>query len=109
MLAFAFVIRLNLAVVSKSSSVADTQRTNAEVSSSVSAFASMVRWMHMSADEFISGPSSQMEDRQPDLVASLAPLLRARSDLEPEDVEHLENLIRAAVRRSQAKRSQAGR
>ncbi|WP_372672773.1 hypothetical protein [Amycolatopsis kentuckyensis] len=35
----------------------------------------------------------------PDLVAELAPLLRARSDLQPQDVEHLEQLIGSAVRR----------
>ena len=40
----------------------------------------------------------------PELVTQLAPLLRARQDLEPEDVTYLEDVIRATVRRARAQR-----
>lgn len=43
-----------------------------------------------------------------DLVAELAPLLRARRDLDDMDVDHLQELIRSAVRRFQADRSREG-
>jgi hypothetical protein len=36
---------------------------------------------------------------EPDLLTELAPLLRARRDLDSKDVEYLEDLIGAAIRR----------
>lgn len=72
----------------------------------VAAFASMTSWLHMSADTFIHDPKhEERAAEEPDLVASLAPLLRARRDLEPEDVEHLEQLIASAARRFQRERA----
>ncbi|GEP32274.1 hypothetical protein NSZ01_00420 [Nocardioides szechwanensis] len=62
------------------------------------AFTSMVTWLNIAAENFIKS-ENQEEREEPDLVASLAPLLRARKDLKPQDVDHLEELISSAVRR----------
>lgn len=48
------------------------------------------------------------EQEEPDLVAELALLLRARRDLDDKDVDHLQELIRSAVRRFRADRSHEG-
>lgn len=63
------------------------------------AFTSMVTWLNISAEKFIKAVGDQADQEEPDLVAVLAPLLRARSDLQPADIEHLEQLIGSAVRR----------
>lgn len=65
------------------------------------AFTSMVTWLNISAESFIKAGDEHAEQEEPDLVAVLAPLLRARSDLKPADIEHLEQLIGSAVRRFQ--------
>lgn len=71
------------------------------------AFASMVTWLNIPAESFIKpvGREDDAEREEPDLVAVLAPLLRARRDLEPEDVDHLEQLIGSAVRRAHSERT----
>lgn len=72
----------------------------------VEAFATMVRWLEVPAEKFMID-DEELQRRAadpPDLVAELAPLLRARPDLEKEDVEHLEELIGSAVRRFNADR-----
>jgi transcriptional regulator with XRE-family HTH domain len=64
----------------------------------VDAFASLTRWLAMPAEAFITEGGN--DDRvEPELVAQLAPLLRARTDLDDKDVRYLEDLIGAAVRR----------
>lgn len=69
----------------------------------VSAFAAMTTWLRMPAESFyrVSAPSGE----EPELVAQLAPLLRARKDLGEKDIEYLEELIGGAVRRFRADRS----
>lgn len=67
-------------------------------------FATLVRWLGMPAEQFMVGEPTA--DREPDLVTQMAPLLRARKDLTKADVEHLEEIIRATVRRAQAVRSE---
>lgn len=62
------------------------------------AFTSMVTWLNIPAEKFIKAEGMDERD-EPDLVASLGPLLRARKDLKPQDVDHLEELISSAVRR----------
>ena len=73
----------------------------------VNAFAAMVRWLNMPAETFmVEGDQPDPADQeQPELVAQLAPLLRARPDLKKEDVDHLEQLIGSAVRRFNADRA----
>jgi transcriptional regulator with XRE-family HTH domain len=72
----------------------------------VEAFATMVRWLDVPAEEFMIDDEElkRRETELPDLVAQLAPLLRGRPDLEKEDVKHLEELIGSAVRRFKADR-----
>lgn len=71
----------------------------------VDAFAKLVRWLGVAADMFLIG--SDPAERSPDLVAELAPLLRARHDLSDRDVAYLEDVIGAAVRRFNAEREEA--
>jgi hypothetical protein len=67
------------------------------LSPDVGAFAAMTTWLRMPAESFYRGGSIGGEE--PDLIAQLAPLLRARQDLSQEDVSYLEDLIGGAVRR----------
>lgn len=67
-------------------------------------FATLVRWLNMSAESFMIDDDAQPVRDEPELVTQLAPLLRARNDLEPEDVTYLEDVIRATVRRAKAQR-----
>jgi transcriptional regulator with XRE-family HTH domain len=77
----------------------------------VDAFAAMVSWLGADANKFIITDAQHREGTEqdePDLVAELAPLLRARRDLEDKDVDHLQELIRSAVRHFRADRSDEG-
>jgi transcriptional regulator with XRE-family HTH domain len=69
----------------------------------VDAFAALVRWLGQPADTFLTR-DDQAPREEPDLVAQLAPLLRARRDLSEEDAKYLEDLISVAVRRFKAER-----
>ncbi|BDZ45473.1 hypothetical protein GCM10025866_13820 [Naasia aerilata] len=68
----------------------------------VEAFAAMTSWLRMPAENFYTASSSELVDEQPDLVAQLVPLLRARKDLTSKDIAYLEEVIAAAARRFQA-------
>jgi transcriptional regulator with XRE-family HTH domain len=62
-------------------------------------FATLVRWLNMPAETFMVDINSELETRsEPDLVTQLAPLLRARHDLDKGDIAYLEDVIRATVR-----------
>ena len=65
----------------------------------VTAFAAMTSWLRMPAENFYVGGSQHTISNEPDLVAQLVPLLRARKDLTTNDVEYLEEVIAAAARR----------
>lgn len=70
-------------------------------------FATLVRWLNVSAEQFMIDENEDLPARpEPELVTQLAPLLRARQDLEPEDVTYLEDVIRATVRRAKAQRKE---
>lgn len=72
-------------------------------------FATLVRWLNMPAERFMIDSDGTTESRpEPDLVTQLAPLLRARQDLEKRDIAYLEEVIRAAVRHAQASREEQG-
>jgi transcriptional regulator with XRE-family HTH domain len=71
----------------------------------VDAFAALVGWLGLPADSFLMSGEAIPHD-EPDLVAQLAPLLRARSDLDEQDAQYLEDLISVAVRRFKAERSE---
>jgi transcriptional regulator with XRE-family HTH domain len=68
-------------------------------------FATLVRWLNIPAEMFMVDADNQPADRsEPDLVTQLAPLLRARQDLDKQDVAYLEEVIRATIRHVQASR-----
>lgn len=73
----------------------------------VNAFAAMVTWLGVPAEKFMIDDDTTVRpgSQELPLVAELAPLLRARRDLRPEDVEHLEQIIGSAVRRFAAERT----
>lgn len=68
----------------------------------VTAFAAMTTWLKLPPERFFVGGDSHTDTEEPDLVAELVPLLRARRDLKPQDVEYLEEVIGAAARRFRA-------
>lgn len=74
----------------------------------VDAFAALVRWLRLPAEDFMSGDDHMRHD-EPELLVQLAPLLRARSDLQAEDVQYLEEVIGAAVRRFSSERDTRAR
>ena len=68
-------------------------------------FATLVRWLKMPAEAFMIDADAKSESQsEPDLVTQLAPLLRARQDLEDKDVAYLEEVIRATVKHMHATR-----
>jgi len=71
----------------------------------VSAFVAMTTWLRMPAEAFyVSNTPTDPDQPEPELVASLTPLLRARRDLTETDVEYLQEVIAAATRRFRAER-----
>lgn len=70
-------------------------------------FATLTRWLNMPAEAFMVSEDSAQSQQQPELVSQLAPLLRARNDLDPADITYLEEVIAATVRRVKAQRSDA--
>ena len=74
----------------------------------VTAFAAMTTWLRMPAEAFYVTSPPETEE-EPELVASLVPLLRARRDLSDNDVAYLEEVIGAAARRFRAERDARSR
>lgn len=68
----------------------------------VTAFAAMTTWLNMKAEDFYVTSADRSRADEPDLVAQLVPLLRARKDLTKDDVQYLEEVIGAAARRFRA-------
>lgn len=69
-------------------------------------FATIVAWLRLPAEQFFERDDVEGEDdsaREPDLMAQLAPLLRARKDLSETDVKYLQQIIGATVERARAK------
>lgn len=79
------------------------------LSPDITAFARMIRWLNVKAESFIREDGRAVDpladEPQPELVAQLAPLLRARKDLNEHDVRFLEELIESAMRRFNAERT----
>jgi transcriptional regulator with XRE-family HTH domain len=71
----------------------------------VDAFVAMVRWLKVPAERFMVDEDDAPPREEPELMAELAPLLRARKDLNAEDKIYLEELISAAMRRFTAERA----
>jgi transcriptional regulator with XRE-family HTH domain len=67
-------------------------------------FATIVAWLKLPAEQFFERDDRAATDDpgQPDLMAQLAPLLRARKDLSATDVKYLEQVIGATIERARA-------
>ncbi|GGX92845.1 helix-turn-helix transcriptional regulator [Streptomyces microflavus] len=63
------------------------------------AFITLVQWLGVPAEQFAVGGDATAQREEPELVTQIGSLLRARKDLEPEDVAYLETVINATVRR----------
>lgn len=70
-------------------------------------FATLVRWLNVPAEQFMVDAEPSAPRQEPDLVTQLAPLLRARQDLDKRDVAYLEDVIRAAVRHAHSMREES--
>lgn len=67
-------------------------------------FATIVAWLRLPAELFFErGNDGPAEEREPDLMAQLAPLLRARKDLSETDINYLQQVIGLTVERARAK------
>jgi hypothetical protein len=66
------------------------------------AFATLVDWLRQPAEHFLGSSARATDAEEPDLVAVLAPLLRARKDLTEDDAKHLQELFRVAVEQFRA-------
>lgn len=66
-------------------------------------FITLTRWLGVPAESFTVDPSTEVRD-QPDLMSELKPLLRARRDLNKRDINYLEEIFQASVRRVQQDR-----
>lgn len=66
-------------------------------------FMTLVRWLGIPAERFLVDENSARTN-PPELTAELAPLLRARKDLDEADVKMLEEVIQATLRSAAARR-----
>lgn len=71
----------------------------------VDAFAALVRWLGQPAERFITSEQARSAD-EPALMAELAPLLRARSDLDEDGADRLQVLFAQALTQFRAERAQ---
>lgn len=67
-------------------------------------FVTLVSFLNLPAENFVSPPGDKVAPTEFELSAQLAPLLRAHKDLDPEDVDYLQEIIQATVRRTLAAR-----
>ena len=65
-------------------------------------FASIVTWLGMPAETFITGDGSRASKPDSALMAEMSALLRASKDLSEIDVTYLEEVIAATVKRARA-------
>ena len=74
------------------------------------AFMALTQWLRMPAERFwISEAEEERDDEQPELLAEVGALLRARRDLGEEERRHLQNVIEAAMRLHAAQRTDRSR
>ena len=65
-------------------------------------FATIIAWLRLPAEDFFEHEGRHDNAREPDLMAQLAPLLRARKDLSETDVKYLQQVIGATIERARA-------
>lgn len=70
----------------------------------VDAFATLLEWLGMPAASFLAEdkPSGATPESRPDLMAQIAPLLRARNEFKPHEIDYLEDVFRATIRKVRA-------
>jgi transcriptional regulator with XRE-family HTH domain len=76
------------------------------------AFVALTTWLKMPAENFIitdSPETGDQGDQQPELMAQVGVLLRARPDLSSEVKAHLQDVIEAALRLNSAQRADRDR
>jgi transcriptional regulator with XRE-family HTH domain len=61
------------------------------------AYALIVRWLRISADQFLVDPDELATRQEPELSSSINALLRARSDLDEQDKEHLATILQSGI------------
>jgi transcriptional regulator with XRE-family HTH domain len=71
----------------------------------VDAFAALVGWLGQPAERFITAEAAAQSE-EPPLMAELAPLLRARSDLDEDGADRLQALFAQALTQFRAERAQ---
>lgn len=72
------------------------------------AFVALITWLKMPADNFTvtdDAATANPGEQQPELMAQLGVLLRARPDLSAEEKAHLQEVIEAALRLNSAHRA----
>ncbi|MDN4597589.1 helix-turn-helix domain-containing protein [Leifsonia virtsii] len=65
-------------------------------------FATIVDYLNLDANQFFTDRDDNADREEPELVAQLAPLLRARKDLKEADVEYIEEIISLTLKRARA-------
>jgi transcriptional regulator with XRE-family HTH domain len=68
----------------------------------VDAFVTLVRWLGMSAEDFMTDASPAVPERQPELSTQVAALLRARPELDDTDRDLLQDIFRTALKHVRA-------
>ncbi len=68
-------------------------------------FMTLVRWLGMPAERFLVDEDAP-SPTQSELTSELVPLLRARNDLDEADIEMLQEVIQATLKRAAARRSE---
>lgn len=66
-------------------------------------FMTLVRWLGMPAERFLVAGGAG-ETSEPELTSELVPLLRASKDLQEADIEMLQEVIQATLKRAAARR-----
>jgi transcriptional regulator with XRE-family HTH domain len=61
------------------------------------AYLRIVRWLGLSADDFLIGDRPSDERQEPELGTEISALLRARKDLTDEDKDMLESIFRSSL------------
>jgi len=61
------------------------------------AFARIVRWLRIPADQFLVDSEELANREEPELGSSINALLRARNDLDEQDKQHLETILQSGL------------
>ncbi|RKN38662.1 helix-turn-helix domain-containing protein [Micromonospora endolithica] len=62
------------------------------------AFMTLTQWLKMPAETFWISETEESQDEEPELLAEVGVLLRARKDLGEEERQHLQNVLEAAMK-----------